>query len=849
MRRKIQKLLFCTMGMVMLMVGCGQQQDELPADPQTIVQDEAFKVQNCKVLEAGASTTGENVAFLINEVSTDYGIEPEVSSEAVAGSICLITENEAAQKLGYSFEEWNENGFIILNKDNTIYMLSPSDLGIKRASTYFLKEMVATDGSILMELGEKYVDLGKRIKDEIYIGDTPIEQYEIVYSSEEALPACKELRYYIQQTGNDVLDVVSAQEAAGYVINVSLDEKLPTDKNISIDNGQVSICAKSQGALYEAVYLFTDTYLGWIKSGETGARISSKTTSIHVPANIEEKEAWIAEREAIVCLWNVNYTRGAYLDSDISLKNNIMDFSEEQLYEYVKMLKYCGFTGIQVTEMCSAWAGVGDYEIAHEKIRTMAEAAHSLDMNFTLWVWGSEFSDCAWVDNTVTYAHAETGFAKDNPEAVATFEKYYSIYAELADCCDRVIGHYYDPGNLNNAEDIAFFAKMLRDKFKAINPDIDFGISCWVDIYDKKVFVDTLGTDITLYECGYHSNEADYITFREEIKELGCRMGTWAWNTCEMEIDQLAQMNFNMEIIRSVYQTARNYDGIMKPYYWSEMDSYHVLNVFSLYCAAQLLIDPDKDSLELFEEISEATVGPEYAEDFMQMLSIIQDARSGYSWDTYFWSNENYILKSDSYPAEQIANRCNYYIPVLEEMIAKEIEVNELPLPITLTDLLQLMLPHLVQIRDYAEFRIALAELEESYAQGGDIAEITAKLHEISDPIKEYTCIIGAWGQIEARAQYEMIEEFCAKTGIEVPQDPVFHERRKQYILAQLSSYQRGMKEPYELAAPYYQLGLAYGAEETNKLVEELVQEGLLIRMENGSVYLADWESYIYHFD
>ena len=191
---------------------------------------------------------------------------------------------------------------------------------------------------------------------------------------------------------------------------------------------------------------------------------------------------------------------------------------------------------------------------------------------------------------------------------MAAFDKYYTIYAELADCCDRVIGHYYDPGNVYSAEEIGYYAAMLRDKFKAVNPDIDFGVSCWVDAYDKNVIVEALGADVTLYESGHHDDENAYTAFRSTVRDLGCRLGTWAWNTCEMEIDQLAQMNFNMEIIRSVYQTARKYDEIAKPAYWSEMDSYHLLNLFSLFCAGQLLIDPDTESEELYEQISTAAV-------------------------------------------------------------------------------------------------------------------------------------------------------------------------------------------------------------------------------------------------
>ena len=54
--------------------------------------------------------------------------------------------------------------------------------------------------------------------------------------------------------------------------------------------------------------------------------------------------------------------------------------------------------------------------------------------------------------------------------------------------------------------------------------------------------------------------------------------------------------------------------------------------------------------------------------------------------------------------------------------------------------------------------------------------------------------------------------------------------------------------EPVMQTTPYYQYGAAYGLEDTERMVEEMVQEGLLIRNEDGSVYLTDWENYVYHF-
>lgn len=791
----------------------------------------------------------ENVEFVQDALKVYHNIKVKAGDSDSEKQIFLVTDEEYARGLGYSLTEMDEKAFVIAREKEGIYFLAPTDGGIKRAGTYFARNFVTDNGEVLLEIDERYVENGKAVKDAVYIGEHLIEEYEIVYADKDLEDVGVELQYYIQQTAGDFLDVIPKEKSEGDETVISLSISEGAESYTEIYDGSVSITAGNKEDLLSEVYVFVNTYLGWMYSEDEEARISSVNSVIRVPSEVYYVEPWIEEREAIVTLWNINYSRGAYLDSDVSLKNNLIDYSEEQLYEYVKMLKYCGFTGIQVTEMCSTWAGVGSYEACHEKLRMMADAAHSLDMKFTLWVWGSEFADCGWVDREEIYSGVDRRPSFENPAALDFFSKYYDIYAELADCCDRVIGHYYDPGNLHSAEEIAYYAKMLKDKVQAVNPDIDFGISCWVDAYDKKVFIETLGNDVTLYEGGHHDVEEDYEKFRTEIAEYDCRMGTWAWNTCEMEIDQMAQMNFNLEIIRSVYQTARKYDDIAKPDYWSEMDSYHVLNAFSLYCAGHLLIDPDMESEIIYDQISTAAVGPEYAYDFAEMLSIIQDARSGYSWDTYTWSNDNYILKSSAYKAEDIKERCDRVLPILDQMIDEGIESYTMPFPIPLQDVLQLIKPHLVQIRDYAEFRINLAQLEKDYVAGMSQAEVESRLYEISVPIKNYNCIIGAWGQIEARAQYEMVLDFCKKTGCEVPRYSALDEERKDRIQAQLIVYQKEYVNPYVIYEPYYQFGLAYGEEETARLVEELVQEGIFIRCEDGGVYLSDWENYLFNFD
>lgn len=122
------------------------------------------------------------------------------------------------------------------------------------------------------------------------------------------------------------------------------------------------------------------------------------------------------------------------------------------------------------------------------------------------------------------------------------------------------------------------------------------------------------------------------------------------------------------------------------------------------------------------------------------------------------------------------------------------------------------------------------------------------RLREIAKPIPDYNTVVGVWGQVEARAQREMVLDFCRRTQVEVPIYPEWDRQRKNYIYGQMATDQKGLQEPLKVWAPYYQYGLAFG-EETERLVQELTEEGLLIRNEDGSVSLVDWERYRYHFD
>lgn len=678
-------------------------------------------------------------------------------------------------------------------------------------------------------------------KEDIFIGDNSIETYTINYSGTSAKAVAEIFQSYVKKTCGKELKL-SGGNIIGNTIYFATDKNLEKPV-IDISGGNIKMSAASSEELKAVAYDFINTYMGWMFAGTFREDISDEKTVLHIPSDVNAETPWIEEREPIVTLWKTNYVRGNYYNENSSTLTDIMNYSDKQLYEYVKMMKWCGYTGIQVTDMCATWTGMSGYKFAQERLRFMADAAHSMNMNFTLWVWAANFDDFGWIDEEVVYDKGDYEYQYQNPEVVATFNKYYDIYAELADVCDRIICHFFDPGNLETADDVGYFAKMFKDKLEAINPDIDFGISCWVDAFDLGVILSYTGADVTVYEGNAQADGGVDGSFRNKVYTFAARLGTWSWNTCGMEIDQLASMQYNSKLLQNTYNRLKQYDDIQKPDYWSEMDSYHILNAFSLYCGGHLLQNPDRDTKELTNEVALSSVGPEYAETIEKTLTLIETARTGDDWDTYWWKSENYILVKDDYPAETILSLCEELLPKLREMVEKKVEGFYMPTPVSMKDIIGLIIPHIEQIRDYAKFRIEFDSLKKDFYANGDSEAAAEKLYEIATPISEYNAIIGVWGQIEARQQRIMVLDFCEENGIDVPIYPCYDRMRKNRIVDALIMQQRGKKEP--VSTWTVSAGAAFHTEE-RKLIDELIDEQILTAGEGVWYYLTNWEDYKY---
>ena len=567
-----------------------------------------------------------------------------------------------------------------------------------------------------------------------------------------------------------------------------------------------------------------------------------------------KENPWIKEREATLCAWKFDYNRGYISNMSVSLINDFMCLSERQLRDYAKMIKVCGFTGVQMTDICAAWRASGSWENVHDKFKAFADAAHAEGLNVTVWCWAAEFSGHGWTEPDAVYRNPDPSKpAYEDPHVLALFNKYYDIYADLAPYADRVIAHFFDPGNLTDMPSIIYFVKLLYEKFKAKNPGIKIAVDTWgcPENYPEELVKAGL--------CGVMLMELPFLpvwrqpgkraAFREGVKALGCELGSWGWYTADMETDQTAFAVVNSRVMKDVFNRTRDQgDSVMTPCYWSETDAYHLLNFFSLYCAGHLLTDPDADPDELLSDSAEAITGDNAVNKarLLSVIALIRDARSGDSWDSYWWTEPGYVLKR--YPYESVLARADGAINSLTGLINEPEPQDGIPFPISRRQLYKLLLPHLYQIKKYAEFYRDLEEIKNLKKSGADPAELQKKVDLLDCEIPEYNCVTGLWGQPEARIAFELAEEFCRENGLNPPKrGAAVRYKIKRRIIDRLTVEQRGKTSPVTVTPAFYEGGVL-GDGLMASLMDELAAEGALVKTAEGGYYLSDHENYKFDF-
>jgi len=132
---------------------------------------------------------------------------------------------------------------------------------------------------------------------------------------------------------------------------------------------------------------------------------------------------------------------------------------------------------------------------------------------------------------------------------------------------------------------------------------------------------------------------------------------------------------------------------------------------------------------------------------------------------------------------------------------------------------------------------------------GASAEELQQRVNALPFEIPEYNCVIGLWGQPEARVAYHMVREFCREHGLTAPDRGAMRYIFKRRIYDALCARQRGLDHPLYVTPKFYEGGGPFGMEMAAELMDELVREGVLIRREDGQTALTNWADFRFDFN
>lgn len=566
-----------------------------------------------------------------------------------------------------------------------------------------------------------------------------------------------------------------------------------------------------------------------------------------IPRLAVAEKPWIPEREWANCGWAPWFVRGQFANTFADNRMNPLLFSREQLVAYVDIFDWFGFSGVQLLEMCSNYHVMGSPEAFQDRLKIMALRARENGQTVSLWMWAAAFLGYGWVDPEVTYTPAPGRTAFDDPRVRAVFEKYYNLYANHAPYVDRIIGHFYDPGFLKDREDVFRYMRLLEQKFKAKNPKIRAAIDFWAAGHDyMRDLVRHKFADYLLLFTSRMGKEAlaERCQQFQEARKHKIAVGIWGWYDTEMENDQVSSLYVNPRVMKQICQEMRNGPHRAQPIqYWSEMEAGHINNFYTMYAAGQLLWNPDRDPDELLAEITGGIWGPVNGPKVQRALRLIEDARSGPSWETF-----HSVARTGRFYRGNATEDLRRAREIQEEFRALKIDpafVPKFPLPFPPEVLLEMLRPHLEQIRLFAEFDLKVDEIRTAARGGAHQDQIKQMAVEAWQPVPEFNTWVGTYGNLEMLKQNQIIRELEKEFDIEVPDPHHLRYQEAHRLLECIQNAQRQISRPF-----VFKLTDLYEFHWSEKKLRDrfakLFADGVIewVDHEKDTVRLVNWQAY-----
>jgi hypothetical protein len=220
-------------------------------------------------------------------------------------------------------------------------------------------------------------------------------------------------------------------------------------------------------------------------------------------------------------------------------------------------------------------------------------------------------------------------------------------------------------------------------------------------------------------------------------------------------------------------------------------------------------------------------------------LELVQDVRSGPSWETYWWTRPTHRLGTED--PEGDLHRAESSLKALGAMELDEDFVPKLPLPWPPEVFIELLVPHLEQIRLYASFRVQVQALRQAAEVGAPKAELEAMLRDAWQPVPEFGTWVGTFGLWEVREQKQVVHALRQQYGLNVSDPAWFRHLEADRLLQTLRSYQHKAALPVSIS-PSGGVEFYWPEGYLPDRIELLHSLGLLEKIDDDLYQLTNWQ-------
>lgn len=441
-----------------------------------------------------------------------------------------------------------------------------------------------------------------------------------------------------------------------------------------------------------------------------------------LPALSVEANPWVKTRELVssAALWTLAEKERREALTELHQESPLINWSIPRLAQYVDLIDALGFNGIQAS-----------LELPAQQRRALLQQARANGMTTACFVHGQ-------ADAKGQFPNPREG--SNMASIKANWARLIEDYGDLA---DRWVIHWTDPGGCQ-AQDCTVntpqlmtnaFSEMLREKGSRAEVFFSLWGLRWHDVAPKDYGWPGYDDWRSVVEGGALSPDIGICLMRHydpriarSIAAQDRKVGIWGWYLADFEWS--GGLHVHTHLLQNEFRRIHGSASALLDWY-SVDDQNHILNLPSLYVAAQLMWDSELDADAILSEFCDAVWGPDTAPAIRDALQAIADVRCGPGevLNEDLWPDDYmcWLGKGSDCPGKDLAT-CEKAVTGLEHVQIDPGFVPKLPLVVKPEELLNHIRLHLAYVRDYARIRVAYEEALRPALEAQDFEETQRRM-------------------------------------------------------------------------------------------------------------------------